>query len=481
MHIQFALLISLVLVAATSAGSPLGDRNLPGGKLLYEDAESAYYGVYTTNWMSDPARVHTNPSNVIFRVFVFRVPEEDGSLIKLIPVPLVEDNRKNKGPGYRYAPYEQNIINNHVMRKVEELFPKRKSQNFLMLYVYARNKYFSTGDSRPDLGSENPDVKKPEREISIMTFSRKTANDPMVPGYAARNENGVIASNISRGLQDLYPTRKELTQEIIEQRRQRNASIEARYLAEARAIAAQGQRTVIKSREFWDRLQFSGTVKATFDGDYTGSPDNTFKVYYFSVQVAFSDSCKSSLSSDAQRRGYKEKTTFGDGWSDEQQYYWFIDPEFIGRFDEYSPRAFDYVKKQAGMLNPHDPIKQIKRFIDATGCGSAAVYQLRQNFLRAANSLESLQQEGVVIPGAAKEGGKEPPSMYGACHADGGSTAYCLCFERNAKTIMTAKEYEYFMAGFSSYYKEVVSILNNQVPVSDRRWRLNDIQNSCAN
>lgn len=72
--------------------------------------------------------------------------------------------------------------------------------------------------------------------------------------------------------------------------------------------------------------------------------------------------------------------------------------------------------------------------------------------------------------------------MYGACSATTSDTAYCLCFERNAKTIMTAKEYEYYMADFSSYNKEVLNMLNNhQVPASDRRWRLKDIRNSCVN
>ena len=240
--------------------------------------------------------------------------------------------------------------------------------------------------------------------------------------------------------------------------------------------------TVVKSDEFWDRLQFSGTVRATFEGDYTGSPDDTFKVYYFSVQVAFSDSCKSSLSSDAQRRGYTQKTTSGDGWTDTKDYYWFIDQAFINKFDEYAPKAFRRVEKQAGALNTHDPRKQIGRFIEATGCESAAVYQLRQNFLRAANSQGSLQREGVVIPNATKESGTESASMYGACmNREYARKKYCLCFERNAKTIMTPKEYEYFMADFSRYIEEVLWALESSMPASDRRWELNDIKNRCAN
>ena len=73
--------------------------------------------------------------------------------------------------------------------------------------------------------------------------------------------------------------------------------------------------------------------------------------------------------------------------------------------------------------------------------------------------------------------------MYGACstHHD---TAYCLCFERYAKTIMTAKEYEYFMAKFSRYNNEVLRPLSGSagsVSASDRRWSLNEIKNRCAN
>ena len=71
--------------------------------------------------------------------------------------------------------------------------------------------------------------------------------------------------------------------------------------------------------------------------------------------------------------------------------------------------------------------------------------------------------------------------MYGACNTYF-DTDYCLCFERNAKTIMTAKEYEYFMADFSRYYEKVQKPLDeSSLPASDRRRGLNEIFNRCAN
>ena len=243
--------------------------------------------------------------------------------------------------------------------------------------------------------------------------------------------------------------------------------------------------TVIKPDEFWDRLQFSGTVRATFEGDYSGPPGDTFKAYYFSVQVAFSDSCAKHLSKDAHRRGYTRKTSFMDGTPNVEEYYYFIDPPFIKKFDEYAPKAFRDVEKKAGILNPNNPIEQIKRFIKATGCKSAAVYQLRQNFLRAANSQKSLQQDGVSILGAEKESVvKAETSMYGSCMARPSSEKrYCLCFEKQAKSVMTAAEYEHFMADFSRYFAEVqrpIEIESPSPPASDRRWRLYDIKRKCA-
>ena len=233
MHLKLSVFTLLLTVAGMSLANPLNDRNLPDGKLLYEDAKNVYYGLYTTSYLTDPTLGGANPSDVVFRVFLFRVPEKDGSLIKLIPVPLVEDNFGRKGPGYKYDSAEQNIINEHVMKKVDNLFPKRKHKNFLMLYIYARDRYFSNGKSAPDLGSENPDVKDPEREVAIMNFARKSSNEPMLPGYVAKNVPGVLASMLSsRGLQDLYPARIELSKEIVAQRHQHQASVNTRYFSE---------------------------------------------------------------------------------------------------------------------------------------------------------------------------------------------------------------------------------------------------------
>lgn len=119
----------------------------------------------------------------------------------------------------------------------------------------------------------------------------------------------------------------------------------------------------------------------------------------------------------------------------------------------YGAKTFEALEETAGILNPHHPIAQIGRFIKATGCESAAVYQLRQNFLRAATSAKSLQK------------------------------AYCLCFENQAKSIMTNAEYAHFADDFSRYFLQVQRAIEVDSPAprrGDRRWQLYEVKRSCA-
>lgn len=270
---------------------------------------------------------------------------------------------------------------------------------------------------------------------------------------------------------------------------------------------AQGK-TVVKPDEFWTRLQFSGTVKQVFEGDFSSVNTVQFKIYYRGLQVAYSDLCRNELPKNTVRRGYVSQVVHGDGYRETpEEHFAYIDPRFVAKYDAYEKEATAFLLKtfknqtNAAMTDfarggsnlgsilmssaSNAPGTQMARFINATGCKTAALYQLRENYGRAAHGKTSLQQDNVQLKNATKESAPAERTMYGACTAKDKSWSkkkYCLCFEEKAKTIMTADEYAYYKEDYSRYSKDVLRKIreNRQLPVGDRAWRLNDIRNACA-
>lgn len=66
-------------------------------------------------------------------------------------------------------------------------------------------------------------------------------------------------------------------------------------------------------------------------------------------------------------------------------------------------------------------------------------------------------------------------SMYKSCMGDKygkkyAESSYCLCFEKNAKRIMTDNEYNYYKKDYSRYFGNVQQRINQRVapPANDR-------------
>jgi len=264
-------------------------------------------------------------------------------------------------------------------------------------------------------------------------------------------------------------------------------------------------RTVRKSDDFWDNLGFSGVVKTVFNGMYTGVPGKPFKVYYYNLQTAYSNKCRGYLSEKAVRRGYVSQTVYGDGSRDTPEVHdVYIDPRFVRKFDAFEREVTatevgntaemirqltrnilqgGNIGRELGRSLGSDPAVQLMRFIDNTGCESSAVYQLRENFLRAAYGKPSLQLEaGEISRTEIDHYVPEEKKLYAACiNRPAATERYCTCFSRKAETVMTLKERKYFAEDFDRYYKDVQErVSQERPPAQDRVWDLYKIFADCA-
>jgi putative lipase involved disintegration of autophagic bodies len=124
------------------------------------------------------------------------------------------------------------------------------------------------------------------------------------------------------------------------------------------------------------------------------------------------------------------------------------------------------------------------RFIDNTGCESTSVYQLRENFLRAAYGKPSLQlKAGEISRTDIDNYVPDEKKLYAACinRPSYAEERYCTCFSRKAETVMTLKERKYFAEDFRRYYKDVqAKVSNENPPAQDRVWDLYKIFADCA-
>ena len=489
------LTLCLLICGADSAANPLSERNLPEGELLYTDGTDAYYGVYLTDSFEIRPHLDITDKDVTLRVVAFRKAAPDGTLVRFQPA-TVKDYHGNPIEGKRYDHSEVALINQHIIDVVDEKYPKRRNKNYLRILVYAKGEYFSGTPVRGQF--EDADLEAPEMWVTVLNFERKNENSPMRPAYEARGNTGLPKTRFAAGTQDL--NRKPLAADVAASRVQRNA---LKVVPEP-VVKTVAVKQVVKHQEFWDRLQFSGTVKAVFEGDFSIAASDTFKVYFSAMQWAYSDSCKQYLPAGSVKRGYISQNVYGDGYRDSPiERSAFIAPQYVIYYDAYAQDVSSVMRKTKNTLQSqantaisrgvglfdmlksvvsNEPIHQLNRFIAAAGgCETAAVYQLRENYLRAAKGQPSLQEAKVELANAVAESAPPPPSLYGACKDTSDATKkYCLCFEREALKVLTKSERQRFEADLDEYYKIVQRISNQpRPPASDRAWALSDIRTRC--
>lgn len=491
----FLMLLCLAPFTAVAVANPLTERNLPDGKLLYSDGTDAYYGVYVRNDYKPLNGLDAGDKMVDFRVIAFRKAAPDGTLVSFVSQ-QIKDYSGNPIAGKRYGQNEIDLVNQHIIGAVDEKFPERREKNSLLILVYSAGEYFSGTPLMRE--SENSDLEDPEMWITALNFERENQGAPMRPSYEARGKAGVPIAHFAKGTQDTR--RKRLPAIIASQRIERSAAVVATKPAVNPALGKQ----VVKDQEFWDRLQFGGTVRDVFEGDFSDTSSRTFKVYFSALQWAYSDSCKPYLPPYTVKRGYVTWNVYGDGYKDTPvERSALIAPEYIGFYDAYQDEVSRFMQQQRRTLQSqadtaisrgrglssvmgdvvnNEPIHQLSRFISSSGgCETSAVYQLRENFLRAAKGQPSLQEAGIVVEGAIAESGQTRPSLYGSCMKTyDPSKKYCLCFEKEALEVLSSEERQLFEADFDEYYKAVRKVRERPAPpASDRVWALNAIRSKC--
>ncbi|AFJ02704.1 hypothetical protein Q7C_1555 [Methylophaga frappieri] len=489
------MLLCLMQFSGIALANPLKERNLPDGKLLYSDGTNAYYGVYMTSDYNALNGLDASDKKANFRVIAFRKAAPDGTLVSFLPQ-QIKDYNGNPIEGKRYGQNEIDLVNQHIIGPVDEKFPERREKNYLRILVYSKGEYFS--GSPLSTQSPNPDLEEPEQWITGLNFERKNQRSPMRPAYEALGKTGVPKIHYAKGTQDTK--RKKLPSTIASLRSKRQAEI---AITKPEINPALGKQ-VVKDQEFWDRLQFSGTVKDVFEGNFSDTSSKTFKVYFSAMQWAYSDSCKPYLPANTVKRGYVTWNVYSDGYKDTPvERSALIDPKFIELYDAYQDDVSSFMQQQkrtlqsqantsisrgrglsdvlGGAIN-NEPIHQLSRFIASSGgCETSAVYQLRENFLRAAKGQPSLQKAGIVLENAVAESSKSKSSLYGSCmNTYDPSKKYCLCFEREALKVLSSKERQLFEADFDEYYKAVRKLSERPAPpASDRAWALNAIRSKC--
>lgn len=496
LNVKLGLLATYLLIySSICIANPLAERNLPTGELLYTDGSNSYYGVYLNDSFDNLSHLKATDKDVKLRVVAFREAQSDGTLVYFEPA-TIKDYNGNSIEGKRYHDNEIALVNQHIIGAVDQKFPNRREKNYLRVLVYAKGEYFVGTPARGLF--KNADLEAPETWVTVLNFERENERAPMRPAYEARGNTGLPKTRFAAGTEDIH--RIPLPKSIATQRVKRNASM----VIPDGAVQAVASKQVVKHQEFWDRLQFSGTVKAVFEGDFSSVASDTFKVYFSAMQWAYSDSCQHLLPEGSLKRGYVLQRVESGGSRDtllERSAY--IAPRFIRLYDAYAKdvsrvmgqtksllqgRADNAIARGVGVFDvvntaiSNEPIHQLNRFIDASGgCDTSAVFQLRENYLRAANGKPSLQTANVELPNAKAESEPPAPSLYGACMNTSDATRkYCLCFEREALKVLTNNERQLFEADLDEYYK-AVRIINTQPqpPASDRVWALHEIQTRC--
>lgn len=508
--------------SSTSKSVPLYDRFLPAGKLLYSDRKGSYYGIYTNVYWgkySDKASrrsarhgLHPNYTRKYFRVIAFRKPDRQGRIFNYQKITSKNGNGEAV-KGYTYAQAEIDFMNKMILPAVNKYFPDRENKYVIEIFFYIKDQYYKNNGANRYMSTIG--LNKPELPLFAAAFSRKRETGLLKPLYELHASQQTIDKKAINAIQNdrvdsrfvvigVIPTiehalknRIALSSSILKNRR--------RLVKDSPLYRHKGKQKgiVYKTDEFWERLDFPDIVQSIFSGDFSSNKRSVFKVYYHAIHTAYSYSCKNYYPKTWPVRGFLTKNIRSGNIVGKDLFY--IDPRYIVKFDEYHKEigpiyaamkrhmtgdAMRDVKrgknifKSLAHAKSQMPTAKVMQFIRATGCQTAALKQLRENFHRAATSRLSLQKAKVILKKAEAES-KAPTvkSMYKSCMRKKYSDPrYCLCFEKNAKKIMTRKEYNYFRVDFSRYYTDVQKRMGQRLapPAHDRVWQLYKIFSSCA-
>jgi hypothetical protein len=278
------------------------------------------------------------------------------------------------------------------------------------------------------------------------------------------------------------------------------ASAAAARAAELRAaapaqLASQG--LVRKSKAYWDAYQ-TDLIRQVFDGGFGDAVDSyiQFRVLFDSYVDMFSKNCSASLPAHHEAVTVTQVTTERDRYGNVvsqvqgQSYTVEVDSRFAPYYREYheslatSAAGLALASGRVSANTYLAPGLDMAKFVETESCKSAAMRQLGENLLRAANGNPSLQQDGATIAGAAAETDTSlPPGRYArfvdGCngffrdpanpgHRGSQSSAWCDCLGEKYRRLMTRDEDYYYANDFKNRFWSQIAQPRSTDPASPR-------------
>lgn len=125
-------------------------------------------------------------------------------------------------------------------------------------------------------------------------------------------------------------------------------------------------------------------------------------------------------------------------------------------------------------------------FFNEASCGSATMFQMKENLLRAANGQQSLQSEGKQVAGAKADSdpaiiNQKDMTFFDGCHDYFlyEKRDFCSCMASSAEQHLTQDERKHYAKNFTLYADEVMGDKLPPAP-SDPYWRLSKPKRACT-
>jgi hypothetical protein len=273
-----------------------------------------------------------------------------------------------------------------------------------------------------------------------------------------------------------------------------------KWLAQLEAEAERKSRAlhglVHKSADYWSDYR-TDVIQQVFDGDFGKNinGDVQFYILYGAYVEQFSASCRAYLPSPHLKRTIT-RTANGITSTTEIE----IDNRFVPKYDEDSAalesllisNAYGVATGRVSLNTVLDPRRDISTFFSKESCNSAAMRQLGENLLRAANEKPSLQAVGARIAGAAAESDASAPSprslFSNSCNAffsdpktsrfaPSDPSGYCKCLSAGYRGVMTPAEDAFYASNFKDRFWFQIA----EATSTDPAWpRLHPVAESCV-
>ena len=238
---------------------------------------------------------------------------------------------------------------------------------------------------------------------------------------------------------------------------------------------------VYKSKHFWQNFALLDVMESTFNGDIKKGPKNiSFKLFHNAFISNYDTNCNAYISSPKVSKRFVMDNVKSRGGIEESRDRIIdvttqMEKRFSKKYDEYATainshnrlkglsvalnyKSDNYNLKDAVLASPG---RQVSKFIKFASCGSATMYQMKENLWRASQGKKSLQDDGVRIINSEKESVSAEDSigqltLYEACmDTPSPNEIYCQCFYNKALLVMKQNELKHYSMNYKDFYLEV--------------------------